>query len=212
VILEVFPVPIYLHRPKLEESFAIQHEIKKALPNIIEQGVELPADREAKLKTNVHLVYNTITDHNLSNLGEYIKAHTYKYFKETQAFFRQDARMELARSWVNIYDNEEAQEWHSHGDAFISGTYYYKCTGEDDNGQISLRQPGVQMRGGMFPIGNKYQVNLDVTPQEGGIILFPGWMEHRVRPNKTNDTRISISFDWFVNNHASNESIYIGKV
>ena len=81
MILEVFPVPIYLHRPKLEESFAIQHEIKKALPNIIEQGVELPADREAKLKTNVHLVYNTITDHNLSNLGEYIKAHTYKYFK-----------------------------------------------------------------------------------------------------------------------------------
>ena len=73
MILEVFPVPIYIHQPKLEESFAIQNEIKNALPNIIEQGVGLPADREAKLKTNVHLVLNTITDHNLSNLGAYIK-------------------------------------------------------------------------------------------------------------------------------------------
>ena len=67
------------------------------------------------------------------------------------------------------------------------------------------------MRGGMFPVGNKYKINFDVTPQEGGIILFPGWMEHRVRSNNTNDTRISISFDWFVNNHTSKESVYIGK-
>ena len=61
MILEVFPVPIYIHQPKLEESFAVQHEIKKALPKIIERGVGLPEDREAELKTNVHLFLNTIT-------------------------------------------------------------------------------------------------------------------------------------------------------
>jgi len=211
MIVDIFPTPIYINEPNLEEKFAIKHEVKKAIPQIVKDGIGLPPDREANLKTNVHTQLNTITKYNLNNLAEYIKTHVKKYMQETECYFRQDARLEISRSWINVYDKKDAQEWHSHGDSLISGTYYVQFSGDSKNGQISFRQPGVHMRGGEFPIGNKYQINMDYTPVEGGLILFPGWLEHRVRPNETEDTRISISFDCFVNVPDSKETIFVHR-
>jgi len=33
-------------------------------------------------------------------------------------------------------------------------------------------------------------------PMAGRIIMFPAWLWHEVQPNKSNDTRISVSFNF----------------
>ena len=35
-----------------------------------------------------------------------------------------------------------------------------------------------------------------VKPIEGRIIMFPAWLWHSVEPNKSNDIRISVSFNF----------------
>jgi uncharacterized protein (TIGR02466 family) len=47
----------------------------------------------------------------------------------------------------------------------------------------------------MFPYGNIAEKHYDVKPAVGKLLLFPGWLEHSVEKNKTDDIRISISFN-----------------
>ena len=35
-----------------------------------------------------------------------------------------------------------------------------------------------------------------VDPLEGRILMFPSWLWHCVQPNKSNDIRISVSFNF----------------
>lgn len=208
MIYELFPIPIYTHEPTTEEIFAIQHEISRALPDI-QKEIEAPKGREETLKSNVRTQLNTITSHKLDNLAEYIKKHTKEYIKQTQSFMRQDTRIELSRSWINLYDKEDGQGWHGHADAYISGTYYYKVTNDTTSGQLSFRNPSPFMRNGQFPVGDRYTINVDYPPVEGALVLFPSWFEHRVRNNNTDIQRISISFDWSKNVPNSIEQIFI---
>ena len=34
-----------------------------------------------------------------------------------------------------------------------------------------------------------------VNPTEGELILFPGWLDHGVQTNDTDDERVSVSFN-----------------
>lgn len=194
MIHDVFPTPLYIHEPKIEEVFLIQAEIKKAFSKVEKQGLILPDNREAPLKTNLTLINNSIEHFDLTLLGDYIQKHTLEYLKSAGSFnLRDDNCLELSRSWFNVYDEGEAQEWHEHGDAIISGTYYYQASG--DNGEISFKSPIPHRT--RWPVGSKYAVSLDYPPHSGSLVLFPSWFEHRVQPNKTDKRRISISFDWF---------------
>ena len=43
---------------------------------------------------------------------------------------------------------------------------------------------------------NGYTASRDVMPAyEGGLYIFPSWLEHYVSPNMSQDKRISISFN-----------------
>ena len=33
-------------------------------------------------------------------------------------------------------------------------------------------------------------------PKAGTVVMFPAWLWHEVRPNESNDTRISVSFNF----------------
>ena len=34
------------------------------------------------------------------------------------------------------------------------------------------------------------------SPRAGMIVMFPAWLWHEVKPNESNDTRISVSFNF----------------
>ena len=47
----------------------------------------------------------------------------------------------------------------------------------------------------MFPSNYNYKSIFEIQPQNGLIFLFPSWLSHRALPNKSNQDRISISFN-----------------
>lgn len=191
-VKSLFPTMIYEHQGTIQEIFLIQDEIKKKLP-IIEQTDPFnnPPGWEDGVQTNIKARTNSINDFGLTHLKKYIEKHVKHYIDQTQA--RHPVPIALRHSWINKTSRDQGQDWHQHEDAYISGTYYYQTTGND--GLFIISNPTPWMRQELFPFGNIADRQYDIKPVVGKLLLFPGWLQHCVEKNKTDDTRISISFN-----------------
>jgi uncharacterized protein (TIGR02466 family) len=82
---------------------------------------------------------------------------------------------------------------HADYSAEISGVYYYQTNGKD--GDICFINPFNAAR--YFDFGRvSSRSNNIYTPTVGRLLLFPSYVQHKVRPNKTDNTRISLAFNF----------------
>ena len=105
----------------------------------------------------------------------------------------------LGNMWANINPLGGYNAPHIHANSLFSGVYYIKAP--KDSGKLICNdpRPGEQV---IMPARVKgtppkelwREVHLD--PLEGRIIMFPSWLWHCVEPNKSNDIRISVSFNF----------------
>jgi len=193
----VFPTPVYCHKGLIDETFLVQHEIKKALPTILDTDTwEAPGGWEEPVKTNISHRWNTINDFKLTNLKKYIEKHVHLYTNEVGPFMNNE--IFLSHSWLNITNRNQSQEWHAHTDSFISGVYYYKTNNID--GDLMIKNPVQFSQRGFFPAGKKVYEKVMYPPAEGMLMLFPGWLDHRVGVNTTDSDRITIAFNYLTIN------------
>ena len=193
----LFPTPVYVHKGSIEEIFLIQNEIKKKIPEILENdSMEAPKGWEDPVQTNIHHRWDTIGDYGFTNLDAYIKKHTQAYVEQIDCFMNNDIFM--SHSWLNITSKGESQEWHAHTDSFISGVYYHQTNTKD--GDLMIKNPVQFTQRGFFPAGKKVYEKVMYPPVDGMLILFPGWLDHRVGVNTTDDDRITIAFNWLTIN------------
>ena len=110
----------------------------------------------------------------------------------------------LTDSWVNRFEKGEGSTTHSHVNSMISGVYYFKRA--PNMGGIQF-QKGYQINHNIFypDIWMEYdEANetqgqaFNITPEEGGIILFPSKVEHTVIDNLSDTTRYSLAFNTHV--------------
>ena len=117
------------------------------------------------------------------NVLEYLSIFDYKYSKEIC----------ITESWINITERGQFQHYHDHSGNDISGVFYHQSTGSTDEGEIVFKSPapGVAQSKLMSCQSNKVYY----PPKKGRLMLFPSVLEHAVMPNKTDNKRISISFN-----------------
>jgi hypothetical protein len=103
-------------------------------------------------------------------------------------------------SWVNINKKNNYNTRHVHLDTrmFLSGVYYAKVP--ENSGNIRFYDPRGPLMQAMsdhdyFYDGFAYQY---LIPKDDMIIFFPSWLEHDVEPNNSDEDRISIAFNIFV--------------
>ena len=97
---------------------------------------------------------------------------------------------------------------HLHPNSLFSGVYWIKTPMKSGNLMLYDPRPGVQMtmpnrKEGKLPPELWREVHYE--PKAGRCIMFPSWLWHEVKPNKSNDTRISVSFNFlqlFSNHHS----------
>ena len=118
-----------------------------------------------------------------------LKYHNYVRFKKT-------LNEKISNIWININGKWHSNEYHHHGFATISGTYY--VTGGSN---IVFRHP-LQYLNDFFWRKNIIEefstTNSSVhefTPKPNTLLLFPPWIEHKVELNDKEDERISIAFN-----------------
>ena len=105
----------------------------------------------------------------------------------------------LGNMWANINPPGGYNNSHIHPNSLFSGVYYIK--GQLNSGRLGLMdpRPGAQQcmpnrKKGKLPRELWRETYYDPIP--GRLIMFPSWMWHKVEPNKSNDIRISVSFNF----------------
>ena len=110
-----------------------------------------------------------------------------------------DRQPVLGNMWANINPPGAYNKLHCHPNSLFSSVYYVKS--EPNSGRLKIHEPrpGKQL---ILPSLKKEKLPQDLwdsvylEPVVGRVVMFPSWLWHEVEPNKSNDLRISISFNF----------------
>ena len=110
-----------------------------------------------------------------------------------------DMKPVLGNMWANINYPGCLNRPHIHPNSLFSGVYFIKTPQKSGNFMVYDPRPGVQMS---MPSRKKEQLQPELwreihyEPVAGRCLMFPAWLWHEVKPNQSNDTRISVSFNF----------------
>lgn len=115
---------------------------------------------------------------------------------------KKDYYTELQNMWINISPKGAYNIPHVHPHSFLSGVFYIKTP--KDCGRIWFIHPSDCIEYDwkkeyweVFDISNAPIQYLTVQPKR--LYLFPSWLKHGVEQNKSEEDRISISFNIGIN-------------
>ena len=105
----------------------------------------------------------------------------------------------LGNMWANINYPGCFNRPHIHPNSLFSGVYFIKTPQKSGNLMVYDPRTGVQMampnrKEGQLPSQLWREVHYE--PRAGTAIMFPSWLWHEVKPNQSNDIRISVSFNF----------------
>jgi len=105
----------------------------------------------------------------------------------------------LGNMWANINYPGNSNRPHLHPNSLFSGVYWIKTPMKSGNLMLYDPRPGVHTtmpnrKEGKLP--SQLWREIHYEPKAGRCIMFPAWMWHEVRTNESNDTRISVSFNF----------------
>ena len=135
---------------------------------------------------------NVPKDQNINSkiLKNQIKLHVNNYFNYWE--FLNSININIENLWINIAKQGGYQEEHSHGHSLFSGVIYINVNKDSGGFQFINPLPTIDS---LMPENKKYEYANTVTPYNGLILIFPSWLKHRALANKSNQDRISISFN-----------------
>ena len=116
---------------------------------------------------------------------------------KTELGFKKDLNLNILQYWININGNKSYHAPHIHRGFLFSAIYYIDSP--EDCGDLDLHTPTKNLhyhiRDDWFDNQDKIYTNYTVKPEPNKLVIFPSWIEHSVRVNKSNKDRISIAFD-----------------
>ena len=108
-------------------------------------------------------------------------------------------------AWININKPGDYNTKHHHPNCHLSGVLWVKAS--EGCGRIQFQSPvefqtytEVQSYTEEFKNSNNYFHTYYFLPTEGRILLFPSHLQHEVFENKSNEDRISVSFNIYLIN------------
>ena len=99
--------------------------------------------------------------------------------------------------WFNICDKGDFNWPHVH-DGYLSIVYYIDA--DEDTGKLSFKHPSTNIDNEwndewFDKLSTTTALSWSEVPKTGRCFIFPSWLEHKVHPNKTDKTRISIALN-----------------
>ena len=103
-------------------------------------------------------------------------------------------------AWININPPGAFNVKHNHPESDLAGVLWIKCP--ENCGDILFDSPNdfqsfneIESYDEDFKNENNFHHNYYFHPVEGRILVFPAWLEHLVKENKSLSDRISVSFN-----------------
>jgi len=136
-----------------------------------------------------------LVDANLRELEQFVIAAATAFLETLRLSPR---RLEIERSWINIFKPGAQEAQHSHDGSLLSCSYYVEAP--KDCGCIVMPDPIGARRSyreftktlGTHPLTRR---EIAVEPQPGRLVMFESWLPHYVQCNKSSQVRISIAMN-----------------
>ena len=185
-----FPTPVYIK--EIPNARELNFYLEK---NILQWNKK---DPKGVNKTNVN-GWHSQTD---MNKREEYNPLTKQLFNMQEEIFKKELLTEkpvLGNMWANINYPGGYNRPHLHPNSLFSGVYWIKTPANCGKFMIYEPRQGAQCtmpnrKEGKLPPELWREVHY--TPRAGTILMFPAWLWHEVQPNKSQDIRISISFNF----------------
>jgi uncharacterized protein (TIGR02466 family) len=137
-----------------------------------------------------------VADANLRELEQFVIAAATTFLEK--ALRLAPRRLEIERSWINLFEPGAQEAQHSHDGSLFSCSYYVEAP--KDCGCIVMPDPiGARRAHREFTktVGNTplTRREIAVEPQPGRLVMFESWVPHYVQCNKSDQVRISIAMN-----------------
>ena len=181
-----FPTNIYAKDVQLDNNLLTQQIMNWSK---VDEGVK---------KTNMNGWHSPTTMHQKEEYAPLIRE-LYNMMFEVWKEEWLDRKPLLGNMWANINYSGGYNRPHIHPNSLFSGVYYVKTQDNCGNLVVNDPRPGIQTT---MPSRVKGRPPKDlwreahIAPYTGRIIMFPAWLWHAVENNNSNDTRISVSFNF----------------
>jgi uncharacterized protein (TIGR02466 family) len=123
-------------------------------------------------------------------------------FAKAQGWNLKGCRLVMSSCWMNIMPKYAHHTNHLHPHSVISGTYYVSSP----PGSVALKLEDPRMMFYMAaPVREKiknakHDLYYKVEPKPGSFVLFESWLRHEVPPNRSEKPRVSVSFNYSIEN------------
>ena len=107
----------------------------------------------------------------------------------------------LKEMWAIINKKSNFNVIHTHANCYLSAAYYVKAP--KNCGKFFVEHPNIAKRYSHPEISNRNELNGEVAEidiSEGDLLLFPGYLPHKVGKNESDNDRIVISFNVDIKN------------
>jgi uncharacterized protein (TIGR02466 family) len=187
-----FHIPIYYNSVQQSVFTNIQTELTVAKEHLEKtNSFHYPISGGAGSHQKSDMKKNLFQEYDLKIFEKELNQHIKSYLQGLGIPSNKIKEHKIIHSWMTKTQKNESSQLHNHGRADISGVYYFKTNGND--GSIRFRNPMTQFTTS-FLLEHLHPL-LNFPPQNGKLLLFPGWLDHDVETNTTDNERISISFN-----------------
>tara|TARA_B000000532_G_scaffold14443_1_gene10375 strand:- start:1493 stop:2071 length:579 start_codon:yes stop_codon:yes gene_type:complete len=184
----IFGCPIYEDVIRLtnEEESSIREEI-----NSIDKSS--PRDWLCHVDTSFDSDNQLHLSPVFSSLASKLNDHAINFARNLNFKFSQYT-LQMHDLWCNFYTKYQSQEKHSHGRHFLSCAYFFSAP--ENSAPLIFFNPTHEAIVN-FPTEHEMALHIfPVKPEKGKVIIFPSWLEHGVKLNKTIEPRITFSCNW----------------
>jgi uncharacterized protein (TIGR02466 family) len=190
-----FAVPLLVEDIDLGSRDAIRRKVSAYLQSERAKSDIDPSPEESVATSYYKHDVQVVSVAELHELEQFVIGAARTFFEALRLPAR---RVEIERSWINVFKPGAQEAQHSHDGSLLSCSYYVEAP--KNCGCIVMPDPiGARRSHREFTktAGNDVLTRRDIAvePQPGRLVMFESWLPHYVQCNKSDQVRISIAMN-----------------
>ena len=187
-----FPEPVL--RYKFEDYKSVNQNLKKYIYGLQKENSsgQIRSNRGGWHSPNFKLTDNNSIQNKFAlELQKYIL----RSF-QTLGWKTENKKVVIAAMWAIINKKNDFNVIHTHPNAFLSAAYYVSAP--ENCGKFYIEHLNMAKKNYYPEILQNNQLNEQVAGlevNEGDLLIFPGYLPHKVAPNESDEDRVVISFN-----------------
>ena len=184
----LFPSPVWWEKTDINTSLLEQYAYKAQFEDTTGNKISNVGGWQSKNILGLSMITNELEGKILDMAHQALNAYSYD---------QTNIEPYIANLWININKKGHSNSVHIHGGCFLSGVFYIKAK-PSQGGVCFYKDFNKAFIDDILPFKEANAINVSQVPYEcetGKIITFPGYLPHDVKPNETDEDRISAAWN-----------------